>query len=81
MNHAKSLVGNKDPLSPDINDTAAKDTKQQDLGNIADITSTKSTPLKLNMSSPDGIAVIIGTNFIITRIYRTFYMQRMTLKR
>ena len=25
LNHAKSLVGNKDPLSPDINDTAAKD--------------------------------------------------------
>jgi HEAT repeat protein len=62
LNHTKSLVGNEDPLSPNINNTAAKDTKQQDLGNIADITGTKSTPLKLNMSSPDGIAVIIGTN-------------------
>jgi len=41
--------------------TFAKDNKQQDLGSLSEIASTKITPLKINMSNPDGIAVIIGT--------------------
>jgi len=48
-----------------LNSAAAKDEKRQEIGNMADMASTKSKPLEISMSNPDGIAVIIGTKSYI----------------
>jgi len=59
MNYTKPLIVKKDSLNP--NNTPAKNNKQQNLGKLAESAVAQFTPLKTNMSNPDGIAVIVGT--------------------